>query len=199
MSLKWIQGSAPGRKAGMSRPASRSITSILLCVSAILTAGCSSPVSKSVRGEIDPGVSFEQLRARPESYEGKTLLLGGEILRTINRQEGTTIEVLQKRLDRWGRPRDEDDTKGRFLVFTERFLDPAVYSHGRRITVAGKVTGSQVEKIGEVDYVYPLLHEREIRLWQDRPSSVPYYPYPVWYYWGPSSLVPVYFPVFIPV
>jgi outer membrane lipoprotein len=111
------------------------------------------------------------------------VLLGGEIIRTHNKQEGTTIEILQKRLNRWGRPKDEDDTGGRFLVFADRFLDPVVYSQGRRITVAGTVLGGHAEKIGEVDYVYPLLRAREIHLWQDRSRSVLVYPYPIWYQW----------------
>ena len=149
-----------------------------------LTAGCSSPISKSVRNEIDPEISFQQLRDQPASYEGRTVLLGGEIIRTHNKPEGTTIEILQKELDRWGRPMGKDETGGRFRVFADRFLDPVVYNQGRRVTIAGAVSGCQVEKVGEVDYVYPLLRAREIHLWQDRSRSVVLYPYPVWYQWN---------------
>ena len=157
------------------------IFAFLLAVA--LTTGCSSPISKSVRNEIDSDISFLQLREQPASYEGRTVLLGGEIIRTHNEQQGTTIEILQKELDRWGCPKGEDETGGRFRVFTDHFLDPVVYSQGRRVTIAGTVAGGQVEKIGEVDYVYPLLLAREIHLWQDRPDSVIMYPYPVWYHW----------------
>ncbi len=158
------------------------IFSLLLVIA--LTAGCSSPISKSVRNETDPGLSFQQLREQPASFEGRTVILGGEIIRTHNRQEGTTIEVLQKELDRWGRPKGKDETGGRFRVFADRFLDPVVFSQGRRVTIAGTVEGGQVEKIGEVDYVYPLLRAREIHLWQDHSRSVVIYPYPVWYQWN---------------
>ena len=157
------------------------ILTLLLAVT--LTAGCRSPISKSVRNEIDPEISFQQLREQPTSFEGRLVLLGGEIIRTHNKQEGTTIEVLQKDLDRWGRPKGKDETGGRFRVFADRFLDPVVYGQGRRVTIAGTVAGAQVEKIGEVDYVYPLLRAREIHLWQDRSRSVVIYPYPVWYQW----------------
>ena len=157
------------------------IFELLLAIA--LTTGCSSPISKSVRNEIDPEISFQQLREQPASYEGRTVLLGGEIIRTHNKQEGTTIEILQKELDRWGRPKGKDETGGRFRVFADRFLDPVVFSQGRRVTIAGIVAGGQVEKIGEVDYVYPLLRAREIHLWQDRSRSVVIYPYPVWYQW----------------
>jgi outer membrane lipoprotein len=168
----------------MSQRPGRAGQRILVLFTAVaLTVGCSSPVSKSVRKELDPDISFDQLRELPASYQGRLVLLGGEIIRTNNKQEGTTIEILQKRLNRWGRPKDEDDTEGRFLVFAERFLDPVVYSKGRRITVAGTVLGGHKEKIGEVDYVYPLLRAREIHLWQDRSSSVLVYPYPIWYQW----------------
>jgi len=156
---------------------------LALFVAVAMTAGCGSPVSKSVRKELDQDISFDHLKERPGSHEGKLVLLGGEIIRIHNKQEGTMIEILQKRLNRWGRPKDEDNTGGRFLVFADRFLDPVVYSEGRRITVAGTVLGSHSEKIGEVDYVYPLLRAREIRLWQERSRSVFVYPYPIWYQW----------------
>jgi len=156
---------------------------LLLFVAFTLTVSCGAPVSKSVRKELDQNVSFDQLKEQPGSHEGKLVLLGGEIIRIHNKQEGTMIEILQKRLNRWGRPKDEDDTGGRFLVFADRFLDPVVYSQGRRITVAGTVLGGHTEKIGEVDYVYPLLRAREIHLWQDRSRSIFLYPYPIWYQW----------------
>jgi outer membrane lipoprotein len=168
----------------MARPACRPRPAIpALLVAVALTLACSSPISRSVRRELDPDIPFQQLQEQPASFEGKRVLLGGEIIQTYNKQEGTTIEVLQKRLNRWGRPRDEDDTEGRFLVFTERFLDPVVYSRGRKITIAGIVLGGHVEKIGEVDYVYPLLRAIEVHLWKDPSSPVFVYPYPVWYYW----------------
>jgi starvation-inducible outer membrane lipoprotein len=85
---------------------------LTLLVAVALTVGCSSPISRSVRNEIDREISFQQLREQPASSEG-----------------------------------------------------------------------SQVEKIGEVDYVYPLVCAREIHLWQDRSNSFIIYPYPVWYYW----------------
>jgi outer membrane lipoprotein len=156
---------------------------VVLIVAVAVMVGCGSPVSKSTRKELDRDISFDQLRKRPGSHEGKLVLLGGEIIRTHNKQEGTMIEILQKRLNRWGRPKDEDETGGRFLVFADRFLDPVVYSQGRRITVAGTVLGAHAEKIGEVDYLYPLLRARELRLWQDRSRSVLFYPYPIWYQW----------------
>jgi len=169
----------------MTSPTRRILHGIFALLAAIpLTAGCSSPISKSVRKAVDPEISFGQLREQPAAYEGRLVLLGGVIIRTDNKQEGTMIEVLQKRLDRWSRPKEEDETGGRFRVFADRFLDPVVYSPGRRITVAGTVLGGHVEKIGEVDYVYPVLRAREIHLWQDRSRSVVLYPYPVWYYWN---------------
>jgi outer membrane lipoprotein len=149
----------------------------------LLTVGCPSPVSKSVRKELDPNLTFQALRERPDAHEGEWVLLGGTIIETRNKQEGTVIEVLQKRLNRRGEPKEEDDTEGRFLVFADRFLDPVVYNEGRKITIAGTVEGGHVEKIGEVDYVYPVLRAREIHLWKARPNAIFVYPYPVWYRW----------------
>ena len=144
---------------------------------------CMHPISKPIRKEIEKDISFEQLRKDPDAFIGKIVLLGGEIIKTQNKKDGTELEILQKRLDIWSRPRDEDRTGGRFIVIVSDFLDPVIYHEGRKITVAGEVIGKTVRKLGEVDYQYPVLKAKEVHLWRDYTERIYYYPYPVWYYW----------------
>jgi len=148
-------------------------------------AGCFSPLSKNVREQVDPNISFDALRTDPEAFLGKVAILGGEIVRIENKPDGTLLEVLEKRLDRWRMPREEDKSRGRFFIETSSFLDPLVYSAGRRITVAAEVIGKQAEKIGELDYTYPCLRAIEIHLWPESEKNLdPYpYPFPAWHYW----------------
>jgi starvation-inducible outer membrane lipoprotein len=71
-------------------------------------------------------------------------------------------------------------------------LDPEVYSKGQVITVAGRVIGAAVEKIGDEQIQYLKLENREIYLWSNYtdkplyfyPWPYPYYrtPYPYWYW-----------------
>ena len=157
-----------------------------------LTA-CAQVLSKEVLKESVRVENFARVRQAPGEFEGKTIVLGGEVLEARNRPEGTTLVVLERQMDRTLRPRDLDLSGGRFMVRFSEYLDPAIYSRGRLITVAGKVEGTLAENVGEVPYSYLLLEGRECYLWREsyetRPSWYePFnaYPYPWWYdpYWG---------------
>jgi outer membrane lipoprotein len=161
----------------------------LVGIMALLGMGCAHAISESLRAQAEPSVPFAQLRANPEAYKEQTVILGGEILSTENLQQGTRLEVLQKSLDHSEAPMRTDDTGGRFMALCSDYLDPAVYSQGRRVTVAGRVLGSYTGKIGEVVYVYPLIACQEVHLWPRTvavaPSHYygwdwPRYPYILW-------------------
>lgn len=159
---------------------------------ALLSAGCSHTLSSEVHQQADSTLSLTQMRAAPETYTGRTVVLGGDILSTRNLAEGTLLEVLHKPLDSTDRPLVTDRTEGRFMALCEGYLDPAVYSQGRQVTLAGRVLGSRTEAVGEISYIYPLLSCLEVHLWPPRPSVADYpplYPYGYWGYpygyWGP--------------
>ena len=90
--------------------------------------GCAHVVSRELRekayGEPPASVLFKD----PDSFKGKTVILGGVIVSSINAGEGTYIEVVQKPLDYLGKPEDTDISSGRFIIFYEGYLDNAVYS-----------------------------------------------------------------------
>lgn len=148
--------------------------------------GCAHTVSQSVRQQAVPPVSFAQLRADPDAYLGRTVIFGGDILSTRNVEQKTFIEILQKPLDRSEAPQITDQSGGRFMARCDGYLDPAVYAKDRQITVAGRVIGTHTGKVGEIEYVYPLLACLETHL-LPRPTAVaayPYYPDPwYWYPW----------------
>ena len=111
---------------------------------------------------------------------------------TRNLTEGTLFEVLQKALDTTDNPFDTDRTEGRFMELCERYLDPAVYSKGRQVTLAGRVMGTRTDTIGEITYVYPLPACLEVHLWPPMPDTRTLYSYDYWwpwygpYWWQPS-------------
>ncbi|MBW2040040.1 MAG: Slp family lipoprotein [Deltaproteobacteria bacterium] len=137
----------------------------------LLLAGCAPVISREVLKEVDKGVSFEQLSEEPEAYKGRTLLLGGDVIETQNLPDKTLIFVLQRPLGFRGRPAAGDVSKGRFIVTVPGFLDPAIYSHGRKVTVAGTVVGKEVRPLGEIDYTYLIVEKRELYLWPEEKSS----------------------------
>jgi outer membrane lipoprotein len=141
------------------------ILSLLIAGTVLLLQGCSYAISPDVTGTADRTITFDKLQADPSSVTGKTVILGGLIAQTKNVKTGTLIEVVQKQLDYWGRPRRTDRSRGRFIVLQPRYLDPFVYAPGREITVAGEVTGSEEASPGGSGAAYVLINAREIKLW----------------------------------
>jgi outer membrane lipoprotein len=119
-------------------------------LAALLSAECSHALSSAVRQQIDTTLSLTQLRTTTEVYKDRIVMLGGDILSTRNLTEGTLLEVLQKPLGAADRPLATDRTEGRFMALCEEYLDPAVYSKGRQVTLAGRVLGARTDTVGEI-------------------------------------------------
>lgn len=146
----------------------------------ILLSGCL-PISKQLRAQADRTLTFQQVFQNPETYKGKIVIWGGEVIETFNQKDGTTlIVVLQRRLDWMEEPKFKG-SEGRFIIHVEGYIDPYVFRRGRRITVAGEILGSKVMRLGELEYPYPLLRSKQIYLWGEY-YYYPYAYYPWWYY-----------------
>ncbi len=150
--------------------------SFLIAGILLLLQGCTYALSADVLRSADRSVTFDQLLRDPSSFTGKTVVLGGVITGNRALKRGTMIEVAQKELDYWGKPRRTRRSGGRFLLFSPRPLDAMIYAPGREITVAAEVTGKEGKGLGESGYPSPLLNARELKLWpqerqaRDNPS-----------------------------
>ena len=144
----------------------------LAMVAMLLLVGCAHVISKEVLKEVDTNVSFVQVSKAPDAYKGKTVLFGGAIIEAKNLPDKTVIAVLQRPLSRRGQPAGVDVSEGRFIILTSGFLDPAIYSPGRQVTVAGKVLGKEVYPMGEIEYTYPVIEKQGLYLWPaEKPAS----------------------------
>lgn len=133
---------------------------------ALLLNSCSYAISPEMAGQADKTISFDMLRTDPEAFKGRLLILGGTIAQISNTKQGTIIEVVQKSLDYWGKPERTDKSGGRFLVLHAGFLDTLVFSPGRAVTVAAEVEGTRQKALGEIEYSYPVLIAKELKLWE---------------------------------
>jgi outer membrane lipoprotein len=139
---------------------------ILILIILSLTPGCAHIVSEDVRSQVNKGIPVASLFENPDDYKGEIVILGGTIAGSRNTQEGTYIEIVEKELDYLGRPKYSDRTQGRFIVLHDGFLDTAIFSRGRYITVAGEVIGKRVQPLGEIEYSYLFIKSRELHLVQ---------------------------------
>ncbi len=163
-------------------------------VGAILLVGlgCSHAISPAVRQGVDADVTFGRVLQSPGDHAGKRIIWGGEIVATQNQSDQVEIEVIQKTLDSAGEPLQVDDSGGRFIFIQPGYLEPEIYSKGRRVTGAGKIVGSRMGQVGEREYLYPLVELEELHLWSEAPEYDynPYYPsfyYGPWWYPYPYS------------
>jgi outer membrane lipoprotein len=163
-----------------------------LLIGALLSVSGCAVMSKELRGEAEKELTFTEVFKDPELHKGKVVIWGGMIVDSKNTKDGTLLEVLQKPLDMVGEPRDVDQSGGRFIALYDGFLDVAIYTKGREVTVGGVVQGKRVMPLGEIQYAYPLISVREIYLWpevsKERVAPYPYWGYPWWWYdpyWRP--------------
>jgi len=166
---------------------------ILFLACAFLLAGCAGLQSRDVvpaelAGEVAGDLSLARIQAEPDQHNGTLVVFGGKIVRTMNQQQETLIEVVQLPLNARQRPKDVDASQGRFLVRASGYLDPYIYGQGREITVVGRIIGTRAMQIGDMDYEYVVLRAENIRLWEPEQESVRvYHDYSPFFYWhGPG-------------
>jgi outer membrane lipoprotein len=168
-----------------ARP-SRPLLALLVLV--VAAAGCATtaPIRQEIKAQATP-VDFSELATNPDKFKGETVILGGQIIKTTPTADGTLLTVLETKTKDAERPGGREATQGRFMALAKGFLDPQVYSEGRQVTVAGKVAGKRMDKVGELEYAYPLINADQVYLW---PRPDPYYYYPPLY----GSYWPYYYP-----
>jgi outer membrane lipoprotein len=152
-----------------------------------LLAGCSSTsiIPEPLEPQIDRSVTFSQLLESPDSYRGKVLVLGGEVLKAKAMNGGTQLEVLQLPLDDdQGPVAERTASKGRFLAWQKDFLDPATIADGSRVTIVGEVTGAVLDRMDEADYRYPTLEIRHLHRGEARRVEDPRLHGPWWGVFG---------------
>jgi outer membrane lipoprotein len=162
---------------------SRYLKLLISCTVLLLLSGCAHVISKEVRRQVTEGLHLREVIKNPEAYQGRIVLWGGVIIDSKNLREGTRVVVVQKELDRWGMPKESDESQGRFIVLHPGYLDTAIYRKHRGITVAGEIIGAKVMPLDQIEYTYTILSPREIHLWKDmRIVEYPYWPDPWWYH-----------------
>jgi outer membrane lipoprotein len=134
-------------------------------------AACASTISPEVLKDVDQSIRFEALLKNLNAFQGKTVLFGGDIIKTENSPDKTLIVVLQRSLNSDKKPSGGDRSAGRFIVSVPGFLDPAIFQPGRQITVVGVVAGKEVRALDDIEYSYPVIDKRHLYLWQ-RKSAI---------------------------
>ena len=138
---------------------------ILALVFLALVGGCANPFPQDLLAKVEKNVTYQEFQDAPEQFDGKLMMFGGVIIETKNAEDGAWIIVLEKPLDKEGRPDWAAESGGQFLIITKAYLDLGAFRRGRSITVIGESKGSKSLPLLGSDYWYPLLEAQQLHLW----------------------------------
>lgn len=162
---------------------------IMLPILLIALNACSNAVPDRVRTAPAGNPPLPVVINSPESYLNTQVRWGGTIANVRNLPQETQVEIVARELAGDGEPKSLDRSEGRFIAIFNRFLDPAIYAIDRNLTVTGTITGSTEQKLGDMDYRYPLVKVESYYLWPKPLPRYDYYDpflYDPWYpYWYP--------------
>jgi outer membrane lipoprotein len=165
---------------------------LVLLLLALLTA-CASEVPLVIREPIAGAPDVQSARtARTESV-GKRVRWGGVIAAVENHKQDTWVELVDRPLDRNGRPVETDKSGGRFIARIHGFLDPVTYEKLRELTVTGVLAEPITRAVGDYPYSYPVVDVDTYYLWaKPLPPTYPYYYDPFWYdpWYAPRWYIP---------
>jgi starvation-inducible outer membrane lipoprotein len=121
-------------------------------------AGCGPLISASLQRQAGPPVNFAAVQAHPEQYQGKVVILGGEVASVWVKNGSSLLTVNEQPLTPDLRPVEGSSFGGTFWVESDKWLSPSEYVPNRKVTVAGEVLGRRDGTL--------LLKAREIHLWE---------------------------------
>jgi outer membrane lipoprotein len=133
-------------------------------------ANCTSVVPQALRGEVDRGLTYAQLAQDPEGYRGRTVVLGGEVLRVRPAGRDLELTLAERPLS----PVDESPMLGRAsggdLVVQVPGAARAEFREGFVVTVVGVVLGRES---AEDPASPPRLEARHIQVWPVGQAQLP--------------------------
>jgi len=164
---------------------------------AFILQGCATLPKEFREIPVKKEITLSQVLSSPEIYKNSQVLWGGKIVNCLNKDDITLLEIVQFPLDLEGKPKADTTSEGRFLVETPQFLDCAIYTPGKLITVAGVFKDLRDGKIGEKSYKFPVLEGKAFHLWKEE-VKVQVEAYPYYYWWYPYWYPWWYYPCFCP-
>jgi len=145
------------------RPASL-LTRLAMPAALLMLAACApAPIYKTGTGTVT-AAPFEVAQT-PEKFSGNEVVWGGRIVQVKVFADHSEIELLAYPLDSSQRPKANDSGSGRFVAVMPGYVEPLDYPAGAMMTVDGKLNGSRAGKVGEADYVFPLVSVMHSHVW----------------------------------
>lgn len=136
----------------------------LLPASLLALAACApAPIYKTAPNAV-ASAPFEVAQS-PEQFANRQVVWGGRIVAVTNLADHSEVEILAYPLDRSQRPKANDSGNGRFIAVMPGYVEPLDYPSGGLMTISGNLAGSRAGKVGQADYVFPLVQAEQSHVW----------------------------------
>jgi outer membrane lipoprotein len=141
------------------------VPGIILVVLPLLLLGACASGPAFDTSQVDRSLTPAVVSAQPQHATGRQVLWGGTILGVTNLAHSTLVEMQAYPLGYKEKPQTDEAPLGRFLLEQSGFLEPAVYTGGRLLTVTGTITRIDSGKVGKSEQSYPVVEAKQLHLW----------------------------------
>ncbi|WP_426702648.1 Slp family lipoprotein [Rhodanobacter sp. Col0626] len=146
-----------------TRPASM-LPRLALPATLLMLAACApAPIYKTTATAVI--ATPLQAAQTPERYSNQPVIWGGRIVQVKVFSDHSEVELLAYPLDSSQRPKANDSGNGRFIAVLSGYAEPLNYPSGALMTISGTLNGSRAGKVGEADYVFPLVAVAQSHVW----------------------------------
>ena len=144
------------------------VLTVSICMMMLSACSGSKVIPSDLKDQIDSSVSFRDIQASPQSVQGRTVLLGGEVLGARRVQDGVELEILQLPVKGDDPPSERRmESQGRFLALDHGGGDPASFPPGTKVTLVADVTGDETRRLDESSYRYPTVDVKHLYVWSE--------------------------------
>ena len=140
------------------------LTRLAVPAALLMLAACAPAPIYKTSGAAVTAAPF-QVAQSPENFSNREVIWGGRIVQVKVFADHSEIELLAYPLDSSQRPKANDSGNGRFIAVMPGYVEPLDYPSGALMTVDGKLNGSRAGKVGEADYVFPLVVAAQSHVW----------------------------------
>lgn len=137
----------------------------VLLIATFIIGACATPPLEISR--VDKNLTLAMALDVFDKMQGHYAMWGGAILSGKNRAKTTELEILAYPLDGYAEPIKNSKSFGRFILVKDGYLELGEYSKGRLVTVVGELIGKREGKVGDSQYIYPVLEVQQLKIWPE--------------------------------
>ncbi|CAO96578.1 Slp family lipoprotein [Erwinia tasmaniensis] len=157
----------------------------LLFVS-LLLSGCIS-VPDAIKGtSATPQQDLVRVLNAPQLYIGQESRFGGKVIKVVNSNGKTRLEIAAMPLDEGATPILGASSIGRIYADVMGFIDPVDFND-QMVTVVGPISGVEKGKIGEAQYSFLVVNVTGYQRWHRSQQIIAPAPIDPWIWYGPGN------------